>query len=65
MIIRKLTVKNFKNIENAEIEFASDGITLIHGDTGAGKSSLMEAIYSAIFISSTNNIGKPCRFENV
>ena len=38
------------------IEFPASGITLVYGNTASGKSSLIDAIYSAIFIPSTNKL---------
>ncbi|MCM3920127.1 SMC family ATPase [Frankia sp. AiPs1] len=36
-----------------EIDFSSVGLIAIHGDTGAGKSSLLEALYFALYGGST------------
>lgn len=44
MTIQKLTLKNFRNFENLELEF-TPGQTLIVGPNGSGKSNILEAIY--------------------
>ena len=48
MIFNKLTLKNFKSYENTEINF-NRGISVIVGENGAGKSSILEAISFALF----------------
>jgi energy-coupling factor transporter ATP-binding protein EcfA2 len=40
----RIHLKDFGGVRDKEIEFASDGITLIHGPNEAGKSSIFEAI---------------------
>ena len=44
MRIAKLSLLNFRNYENLEIEF-SDNLNIIYGNNGSGKSNLVEAIY--------------------
>jgi exonuclease SbcC len=46
--LRRLRVKNIRSYEAAELEFAS-GTTLLAGDVGAGKTSLLYAIEMALF----------------
>lgn len=48
MIFTKLTLKNFKSYDNAEITF-DKGISVIVGENGAGKSTILEAISFALF----------------
>jgi exonuclease SbcC len=48
MIIESLKLKNFKSHQNTEIEF-NTGISIIMGDNGAGKSSILEAVSFALF----------------
>jgi len=48
MIIDRLVLKNFKRFRNEEIKFR-DGITGILGNNGTGKSSIVEAIFFALF----------------
>lgn len=46
-MIRHLHVKNFATIENVSVDF-NDGLNIITGETGAGKSILIEAISLAL-----------------
>ena len=48
MIFTKLKLKNFKSHENTKIKF-DKGISVIVGENGAGKSSILEAISFALF----------------
>ena len=48
MIFRKLRLHNFKSHENTVIRF-ENGITVIVGENGAGKSTILEAISFALF----------------
>lgn len=43
MICNKISIKNFRNIEQAEIEF-EDGVNILAGDNAQGKTNLLEAI---------------------
>lgn len=42
-MLQRLIVKNFAIIENIEIEF-KDKMTVLSGETGAGKSLIIDAI---------------------
>lgn len=44
MICKRLRVRGFRNIENADVEFC-DGVNLLSGDNAQGKTNLLEAIY--------------------
>lgn len=44
MILRQLRISNFRNIAEETIEFP-EGLTLIWGENGQGKTNLLEAIY--------------------
>ena len=44
MQIKNLTAQSYRNIEKAEISF-SDGVNLLYGKNGAGKTNALEAIY--------------------
>lgn len=48
MFFKKLHLKNFKSYEDAEITF-NNGITIIVGENGAGKSTILEGISFALF----------------
>src|SRR5208337_2294680 len=48
MILDRLVLKNFKRFRDEEIRF-QDGITGILGNNGSGKSSLVEAIFFALY----------------
>ncbi|WP_069592461.1 AAA family ATPase [Methanosphaera sp. WGK6] len=55
MILNKLELKNFKSYEHTLIEF-NRGISLILGENGAGKSTILEAISYALFKDTTGKI---------
>ncbi|MBQ0079024.1 MAG: DNA repair protein RecN [Eubacterium sp.] len=46
-MIRHIRIKNFATIENTEIDF-HDGLNIITGETGAGKSIVIEAVSLAL-----------------
>jgi DNA repair exonuclease SbcCD ATPase subunit len=46
MIIQRLTIRNYRGVEEASVEFSPVGITLIEGDNEVGKSSLIEALHN-------------------
>ena len=48
MIFTKLKLNNFKSHENTTIRF-ENGISVIVGENGAGKSTIFEAISFALF----------------
>ncbi len=48
MIIKKVTLKNIKSYSDDVIEFG-EGITSIHGQNGAGKSTILESIGYVLF----------------
>jgi exonuclease SbcC len=48
MIINRLVLKNFKRFKDEEVRF-KDGITGILGNNGTGKSSLVQAIFFALY----------------
>ena len=51
MILRKLDITNFKNIERATLEF-SPKVNCLLGDNGMGKSNLLDALYLLSFTKS-------------
>lgn len=44
MKIKRIRLKNFRNIENCEIDFA-DGVNLLYGNNAQGKTNVIESIY--------------------
>ena len=48
MIVKQLILENIRSHESTKIEFA-EGKTLIRGDIGSGKSSIMMSIEAALF----------------
>ncbi|MBO4770369.1 MAG: DNA replication/repair protein RecF [Clostridia bacterium] len=44
MTAKKIRLKNFRNIQQADVEF-STGVTVLNGENGHGKTNLLEAIY--------------------
>jgi DNA replication and repair protein RecF len=58
MQIKRLSLLNFRNYKKADIEF-SDGVHVIYGENGAGKTSILEAVhYLALTKSFRTNIDK-------
>ena len=51
MKLQKLKIKNFISVRSAEIDFEdlNDGVFLISGPTGSGKSSMLDAIHWVLF----------------
>ena len=45
----KVTLQNFKCWENETFDFGDDGITLLSGKSGIGKTSILQAIIFALF----------------
>jgi hypothetical protein len=44
MKIHRVTIRNYRGVEDSTVEFADTGVTVIVGDNEVGKSSLIEAI---------------------
>lgn len=44
MYIKNIILKNFRNYDNFKVDFIN-GINIIHGDNGQGKTNLLESIY--------------------
>lgn len=44
MRIHRITLRNYRGVEEAEVEFPTEGVTIIEGDNEVGKTSLSEAI---------------------
>ena len=45
----KITLKNFRCWDQKELELGEEGLTLLSGHSGAGKSTILMAIYFALF----------------
>jgi len=43
--VELLSLRNFRNYREVELAPARDGVTLLRGDNGAGKTNLLEAVY--------------------
>jgi exonuclease SbcC len=56
MILDRLVVRNFKRFKDEEIHF-KDGITGILGNNGTGKSSLVQAVFFALYGVQATGIG--------
>ena len=54
----KLSLKNFKCHENIKLSFPEKGLVLVHGESGIGKTSILNAIVYAMF----GVCKRPCRF---
>ncbi len=44
MKIKKISLKNFRNYDNLNIEF-NDNLNIVIGDNAQGKTNLLESIY--------------------
>ena len=44
MSLSRITIESFRNINSASLNL-SDGLNLIYGQNGSGKTSILEAIY--------------------
>lgn len=56
MLVRKLAVRDFRNYERAEVALG-EGLTVVCGPNGTGKTNLLEAIYFGC-------TGRSCRTSN-
>lgn len=54
MILKRLSILNYKNIEQAEVEFSSK-INCFFGNNGMGKTNLLDAVYYLSFTKSHIN----------
>jgi DNA replication and repair protein RecF len=55
MIVDKISLLNFKNIEEAELSF-SPGMNCFFGDNGMGKTNLLDALYYLSFTKNYTNL---------
>jgi DNA repair exonuclease SbcCD ATPase subunit len=56
MNIKKLELQNIRSYEQQSIQFP-EGTILIHGDNGAGKTSLVMGLFGGLFLSEIRNVG--------
>jgi DNA replication and repair protein RecF len=56
MHVSRLTLRDFRNYERLDVEIP-DGITVVHGPVGTGKTNLLEGMYFAC-------TGRSCRTSN-
>ena len=56
MRIKKLTLQNIRSYEGQTIEFP-EGTILVHGENGAGKTSLLMGIFGGLFLSDITSAG--------
>ncbi len=67
MLLKRLSLINFKNIEHARLDFES-GINAFVGDNGAGKTNILDAIYylsmckSMLTMTDGQNVKHGCDF---
>ena len=52
-MIKKLHINNYALFKNVEIDF-TDGFTVISGDTGAGKSTILDILLTLLTVSYTH-----------
>lgn len=56
MNIQQLRLDNIRSYDDQTVSFP-DGTILIHGENGAGKSSLLMGIFGGLFLSNIRNVG--------
>ena len=60
MRLKNLHIKGYKNIDDLSLDFThKDGITLIIGNNGCGKSNIIEAVSSIFAGLYENRVHKP------
>jgi DNA replication and repair protein RecF len=57
-IVSRLEVENFRNLESLRLLPAENGLTVIQGDNGAGKTSLLEALVYCSLLRSFRGVPK-------
>ncbi len=58
MYCNKISVKNFRNISSAQVEF-SDGVNILVGENAQGKTNLLEAVFYVSVGRSFRAVGSP------
>ena len=61
MILKKISILNYKNIEQAELDF-SPKLNCFFGQNGMGKTNLLDAVY---FLSFCKSAGNPVDSQNI
>ena len=61
MILKRISILNYKNLEQAELSF-SPKLNCFFGQNGMGKTNLLDAIY---FLSFCKNAGNPIDSQNI
>lgn len=61
MILKKISILNYKNIEQAELDF-SPKLNCFFGQNGMGKTNLLDAVY---FLSFCKSSGNPVDSQNI
>lgn len=56
MRLERLRVRQFRNLDDGELEFPASGVALL-GDNGQGKTNLLEAVYYPVFFRSIHGAG--------
>ena len=56
MRIKQLHLENIRSYADQTVDFP-DGTILIHGDNGAGKTSLLMGIFGGLFLSGISSVG--------
>ena len=56
MRLERLRLRQFRNLDDVELEFPASGVALL-GDNGQGKTNLLEAVYYPVFFRSIHGAG--------
>ena len=61
MILKRISILNYKNLEEAEIDFSAK-LNCFFGQNGMGKTNLLDAVY---FLSFCKSSGNPIDSQNI
>ena len=64
MILEEVRIKNFRSHSNTRVKF-NEGITVIVGPNGSGKTSILEAINFALFRKTSKSTSKSVKIEDL
>lgn len=56
MKIKRLELENVRSYDDQTVEFP-EGVILVHGENGSGKTSLLMGIFGGLFLSKITNVG--------